>query len=291
MKKTQIGWLIIAIIGILNVLVLSQIHDVGSVKILVIISLVVLLLFFQLTIRVDKEYVRFSFGIGLIRGKYRLVDIESCRPISYFPLGWGIRFRPGIVLFNVSGTKAIELSIKGKSRKIWIGTNNPDEVASAVNELLKLNDQPKDYTSVRQVNSSVKNQYLLIVGVIAIIILFTFYENQDTKITLQKDNIKISGLYGGKITYENISQVDTISRIPSIKMRTNGYSFGKVCKGNFRLSEVGNAKLFINFSQTTFIQLKLKNNTLYYFNFKDRKKTIDLFEGIKEKITPNLIDK
>jgi hypothetical protein len=284
MKKTQIGWLTIAIIGILNVFVLCQTRDFESIKILIIISLVVLLLLFKLTIRVDDEFVRFSFGIGLIRGKYRIVDIESCRPISYLPLGWGIRLRPGVILFNVSGTKAIELSIRGKSRKIWIGTNNPDEVASVVNDILKRKNEPKDYTFVRQVNSSKRNQYLLIGGIIAVIILFTFYENQDAKITLQNDDLKINGLYGGKIMYENIYQIDTISKMPSIKMRTNGYSFGKVCKGYFRLSEVGTAKLFINFSQTPFIQMKLKNNTLYYFNFKDRKKTIELFKGIKEKI-------
>lgn len=138
MKKTQIGWLIITIVGILDAFVLYQRRDYESNIILIIISLAIILLFFKLTIRVDGEYVRFSFGIGLICGKYRVADIEFCRSISYLPLGFGIRFRPGVILFNVSGTKAIELSLRGKSRKIWIGTNYPDEIIGFINSKINL---------------------------------------------------------------------------------------------------------------------------------------------------------
>jgi hypothetical protein len=101
-----------------------------------IILALILVLFYSLTITVDNEYVRFLFGIGLIKGKYRLEDIESCKSISYFPLGWGIRYRPGAILYNVSGNKAIELVIKGKTRKVWIGTNVPDELSEFINSKL-----------------------------------------------------------------------------------------------------------------------------------------------------------
>jgi hypothetical protein len=133
MKRTQIGWLIIAIVVIFDAFVLYQSRDYESKIILIIISLAVIILFFQLTLRVDGEYIRFSFGVGLIRGKYKLTDISYCRPISYLPLGLGIRFRPGVILFNVSGTKAIELFVRGKSRKVWIGTDYPDEIACFIN--------------------------------------------------------------------------------------------------------------------------------------------------------------
>lgn len=141
MKRTQIGWLTIAIILIVDCLMFYQSSDFNSVKIPIIISLAIILLFFKLTIYVDNEYVRFSFGIGLICGKYRFADIEFCRSISYLPLGFGIRFRPGVILFNVSGTKALELSMKGKNRKIWIGTDCPDELVRSIN--LKLAENQK----------------------------------------------------------------------------------------------------------------------------------------------------
>lgn len=136
MQKTQTGWIIIGVVISLNVLVLFGYKNPTSSIPLAIISAILLLLFYNLTISVENGYVKFWMGIGLIRGQYSLHEIESCRAIQYFPLGWGIRWRPGVILFNVSGTKAIELSIKGKSRKIWIGTDYPDEIADYINMLL-----------------------------------------------------------------------------------------------------------------------------------------------------------
>jgi hypothetical protein len=143
MKRTQIGWFTVAIIVIVDCLMFYQSRDLNAIKIPIMISLAIILLFFQLTIRVDEDSVRFSFGIGLIRWKYQISSIEFCRPINYFPLGFGIRFRPGVILFNVSGTKAIELSIKGKTNKIWIGTDFPDELVGFIN--LKLTENQKKY--------------------------------------------------------------------------------------------------------------------------------------------------
>lgn len=136
MKKTQIGWVMNVVVIIINVIVLFGYNSPGGNHILVLISLALLLLFNSLTITVEEGFVKFSFGIGIIKGQYRIDDIISCKSINYFPLGWGIRWRPGVILFNVSGTKAIELTIKGKSRKIWIGTDKPDLLADYINTLL-----------------------------------------------------------------------------------------------------------------------------------------------------------
>jgi hypothetical protein len=132
MRRTQIGWWIIAIIAIVDCLIFYQKPDIHAIKIPLAITSSVVLLFYRLTIFVDSEFVRFTFGIGLIRGKYKLSSIKSCRTISYFPMGLGIRWRPGVLLFNVSGTKAIELTINGYKRKIWLGTDVPDELTEFI---------------------------------------------------------------------------------------------------------------------------------------------------------------
>lgn len=131
MKKTQIGWPFILILSIIFVFVIYQ-NSISATPAPFFI-LIILLLFNSLTIRVTDKYVKFSFGIGLINGKYKLEDIEYCKPINYSALGWGIRLKQSAILYNVSGTKAIELSIKGKYRKVWIGTDDPDEIAEYIN--------------------------------------------------------------------------------------------------------------------------------------------------------------
>ena len=136
MKKTQYGWIFFILIIIMSGVIIYQNQSIHSIVLVLTISLIVLLLFYKLTITVSNEYIKFAFGIGLINGKYQLRDIVQCQPVSYIPLGWGIRFRPGVILYNVSGNKAIELKIKNKNRKVWIGTNNPEEIADYINSKL-----------------------------------------------------------------------------------------------------------------------------------------------------------
>jgi len=136
MKKTQFGWVVVIISLIVEGLIVYQNANEAIIPVTILLSLI-LILFGTLTLNVTDEYVKFSFGIGLIRGKYKISNIEICWPMTYFPLGWGIRFRPGVILFNVSGNKAIKLRVKGKNREIWIGTSYPDEFAAFINSKMK----------------------------------------------------------------------------------------------------------------------------------------------------------
>lgn len=133
MKRTQIGWVFLIVIPAVSYMIWQM--DPASPKVMpmFVIMALVLINFFCMTIKVDDDFVRVAFGIGLIRWKYAISNIESCHSISYFAMGWGIRFRPGATLYNVSGNKAIELKLKGKDRKVWLGTDRPDELAQYIN--------------------------------------------------------------------------------------------------------------------------------------------------------------
>lgn len=136
MKKTQFGWVVVIISLVVEGLIVYQKANEVTIPVTILLALMVIL-FGTLTLSVDDEYVRFYFGIGLFHAKYKISDIVICWPISYFAMGWGIRFRPGVILFNVSGNKAIKLRVKGKNREIWIGTNYPDEFAAFINSKMK----------------------------------------------------------------------------------------------------------------------------------------------------------
>jgi hypothetical protein len=135
MKKIQIGWVFIILTAAFTIYgFLSSGFTQSSSLWMLAFLLIVLLLFYNLTITVDDRFVRFSFGIGIIRGKFALSEIEICRPKTYIALGWGIRLRPGVIIYNVSGNKAIELKIKGKKRYVWIGTNSPEELCGYIHQ-------------------------------------------------------------------------------------------------------------------------------------------------------------
>ena len=117
MKRTQFGWVFFGVIFLIFGFVIYQNRNLNTLLILSALAIVLLLLFYKLTISITDQYVKFSMGIGIIKGKYKLSEINYCKPLSYIPFGWGIRLRPGVILFNVSGNKAIELEINNKNRK------------------------------------------------------------------------------------------------------------------------------------------------------------------------------
>ena len=97
---------------------------------------VVLSLFASLTVEIDAEHLRIRFGIGLIRKRFPLDQIDSCRTVkNSWIYGWGIRLTPHGWLYNVSGLEAVELKMKsGKTCRI--GTDEPEALAAALQEAL-----------------------------------------------------------------------------------------------------------------------------------------------------------
>jgi hypothetical protein len=96
------------------------------------------LLFYNLSVKVTSEKVSIRFGIGLIRKSFAISAIETCIPVTNkWWYGWGIHFAGITTIFNVSGMKAIELTFKGRRRKVRIGTDHPDELSRYINEMMQ----------------------------------------------------------------------------------------------------------------------------------------------------------
>jgi hypothetical protein len=295
-KYTQFGTLTLAIIlpllfvfiGLLINSVLSSSQERFVYLLLVFTFLICLLLMYKLVIVINNTHITFKLGIGFIGKSYKISEITSCKPVrNSFIYGWGIHLIPKGWLYNVSGLKAIELRFKNSNKVVRIGTNQPDEIAGVIKELIG-SETTEDNTAEYKIQSKTKSTIILVLVVGAIIFCYNYYSSLPTKINLKETQFEISGEYGFPVNYIDISAIDTISQMPNIEMRTNGTSTGSVCKGNFKLSELDNATLFINFKVSPFVKLVLKNGRLIYFNLKDRQSTIETFEKIKAKAALNL---
>jgi len=105
--------------------------------IVLIILVICLFLFSALTISINNDILKISFGIGLIRKEFLLKDIESCRIVKnpwYY--GWGIRLTPYGWLYNVSGFYAVEIKLKTGER-YRIGTDVPYELEKVIQESIE----------------------------------------------------------------------------------------------------------------------------------------------------------
>lgn len=140
-KHAQFGWVIVIgllLVGVITlVIALGQNDNVQEIFRLRLGMSVFLffciLLFYNLKTSVTDKEVFVVFGIGLVRKKILLEEIEHCEAKKgQFVLGWGLRYRWDYTLWNVSGFDAVELTLRGKKRKFRIGTDKPEELSAAI---------------------------------------------------------------------------------------------------------------------------------------------------------------
>ena len=139
-RHTQFGTVNVVIIIAIAPLTFLPAWVAGAAPIawlILIFLLGILMLFYNLTVTIDDRDLRISFGIGLIRKRFPLDEIDSCQPVrNSWLYGWGIRLTPRGWLYNVSGLEAVELKMKsGKTCRI--GTDEPNVLAAAVEEAVE----------------------------------------------------------------------------------------------------------------------------------------------------------
>ena len=138
-KHTQVGYLIIAVMAAVMVLIAIVLANAGinwiAIAVLVIIA-VALVLFSSLTVVIWEEELEVRFGPGPIRKRFKLNEIESCQVVKnpwYY--GWGIRLTPHGMLFRVSGFYAVEIKLR-TGKKFRIGTDVPQELERAIQQVI-----------------------------------------------------------------------------------------------------------------------------------------------------------
>jgi hypothetical protein len=88
-------------------------------------------LFSSLTVVVDEEALRFSFGPGVWERRIPLDDVQRVVPVRNSPLyGWGIHYTPHGWLYNVSGLDAVE--IQTSTETLRLGTDEPTQLVRAL---------------------------------------------------------------------------------------------------------------------------------------------------------------
>ena len=97
--------------------------------------------------------------------------------------------------------------------------------------------------------------------------------------TVSDTALNIEGMYGLRVEYSKMKYCDTIVSLPAIKTKTNGYAFGKILRGNFRLRTGEKVKMFIDKGNPLFIHIKTVDGEVF-LNHKDADRTRKLFSDI-----------
>jgi hypothetical protein len=287
-QHTQIGWVVIASLGVALLLFLAvmvRVQLVAPFLIAAVVLLAALALFATLTVTVDAEALRWRFGIGLIRGRVPLHEIRYFSAVKnpwYY--GWGIRFYPGGTLYNVSGLHAVELWRQG-GKRFRIGTDDPRGLAAAIEARIG-RPAPLSPEEERQSQRAAKVAVVIALGLFVAIVgglaAIFYFEERPPEVTVTTEGIVIESLmYGERLRWSEVEDAALVDRLPRIGARTNGYALGGTLRGHFRLAEWGRGKLFIEYSTPPYIVL-FSASSYVVVNCEDAEETEQLFARIGE---------
>lgn len=132
MNRVIIGALIAADLVALAVFAPNDPDAIAPLLFTGALLLVVLALFHSLTVEIVRGELRIRFGVGLIRRRFAIEEIQRVQPLrTRWWSGWGIRLTPHGWLFNVSGFDAVQIEL-ANGKKYLIGTDEPKKLAAAI---------------------------------------------------------------------------------------------------------------------------------------------------------------
>jgi hypothetical protein len=138
-KHTQFGKLTVSIflIALLLFIISEFFFDWHTYATFVFLFLLILLaLFYSLTVEITDEKIHIKFGVGLIKKAIKINDVVEVRQVrNPWYYGWGIRWFPGGWLYKVSGLDAIEI-VMTSGKKYRIGTDEPEKLFNTIQSRL-----------------------------------------------------------------------------------------------------------------------------------------------------------
>jgi hypothetical protein len=122
---------------------------------------------------------------------------------------------------------------------------------------------------------------ILIIGIFLVIGVGIYLCILPPKIAVQGERLVIKGIYGIQLDYQDIMGVTLSNTIPPVVIKTNGFNFGNILRGSFRLKGIGTAKLFVNRDIAPFICIATRRSYIIV-NYKEKAKTVKTFNRVRK---------
>ncbi|WP_289096370.1 hypothetical protein [uncultured Pseudoalteromonas sp.] len=131
-KQTELNYSLIIILLVISAFIILSPELAGLKIIILSINLLVTLLFFSLTIVIDKQKLRWYFGFGIISKDVGLSQIaETSAYKTKWYQGIGIRMLNDGWLYNASVGQAIKITL-ADGKNIYLGCKNVDALQKAL---------------------------------------------------------------------------------------------------------------------------------------------------------------
>ena len=283
-RKTQVSWPAIVPLAA-TMLILGAVfawqYLTAPLVMIAALMLAILLLFATMTVIVDDTAVQARFGIGLVRKRVPLDQIQSWSVVrNPWYYGWGIHFIPGGMMYNASGLSAVELRLTN-GRVVRIGSGEPEALAAAVRRVatpLADRTEPSGDWSVALVVLGI------IVAVFAIVVATIYSGMQPPVVSVTPNAFSVrNGLYSNTVPLRRMTSLSLDEAIPRVRGRTNGVAAGETLRGSFRVETWGSARLYVNVNHPPFVVIHTDDGVLAV-NFADRQQTRELYAQLRQAV-------
>lgn len=123
---------------------------------------------------------------------------------------------------------------------------------------------------------------LILLALIAVgfSVLYDVYGSMTPTVSIKPDMLQVKGVYGVKVPLKDIESIKLVDKIPVIKDKISGFSNGKVLKGDFKIEEYGEARIYLQSSQGPYILITTKNSSYIIINYKSAARTRNVYKNI-----------
>jgi len=138
-------------------------------------------------------------------------------------------------------------------------------------------------------NRNVNKRVSLIIGGIIVIASILFVAilfksiSKETEIVMSDNYFEVTGIYGDKFNYKDISLVELKDTLPKVISKINGADLLETKKGYFDVTGLGKCELYILVNKGPFLYLTI-NHKYVIINYKNENKTEQLYKNLSEQI-------
>jgi hypothetical protein len=136
-----------------------------------------------------------------------------------------------------------------------------------------------------KIKNGTTSKNILTLILLAVIFAGVWIAVNTSKINAGADMLRISGIYGVNLSYDNIEEITLKESLPSRFYRVNGVDWvGGVHLGNFKADNMPKIKAFVKSGKSPFIYIKTKDDLYLIINTRDKAETENLFKEISSKV-------
>jgi hypothetical protein len=283
-RHTQVAWLLVVFAGAMTLALLAGSRDIASPGALAPIFLLLgvpLTLYGTLTVRVDREALHLSYGLGFVSRRIPLSQIRGWREVrTRLRNGIGVRLIRGGTLYNVALGPAVELLL-GPDRVVWIGTPEPGRLMEALAGMHApaVPDYPAVVATVRRRR---RGQVVPVVAALVLLVVAwnVWRASIQPDVSVSPAAIVISTpLYHERIPVSLLTAVSLEESFPNLRRRVESLLSGDSVRGRFLLEGTGSALIFADRDRPPFIHLRT-NADYAIIGFRDAARTRALYDQI-----------